>query len=607
MSTPQIKRRLSTGERTVIVALIMIIVQLAFRGWAAAGSWFYSDDFIFLGVTARGEATAQWLFEPHNVHLMPFGLLLAKWVGSAGAFNWALAAAQIIALQLIASLLCWWMLRKVFGDRPGILLALGFYLFSTLSFPTVMWWAAALNQLPHQIAIFGAIGAHFAYLRSRDPRLAALATLFLIFGFASYSKTLILPFVLVAVAFCYFAEGRLLRRAQMTITRHWHAWAMYGAVSVGYLVLYFGRVPRSKVPSWNELWGTLNLSIGEAFGSAVAGGPWQWEVLSLDGGSGPRLFVATSVLLVATSWVAAALLWGFQVLRFKRAGWPALILFPYLALSGFLIASGRTGAFGVDSASLELRYLADLGAIGALCLGLTTMSALGSNQPLVPRGVLRENVTFDRRIVIAVTVVFVTGSIFSSVQYARPWHNSKTMTQRSYIDNARAALKAENVEVADSGVPVDVLWAAAFPRNLVSYVLAPFGNRFSVVDSGTDIKMFGEDGKLTAATVESSPRSKPGPDKGCGYAVATDPVTIKITPVIDFSFWMSISYLAGSDGTLTVEAGANRFEMPVSKGLHTAFVRTLGAYDRVVLTAGQGAALCVDNVNVGLLSPQARQ
>jgi hypothetical protein len=248
-SAPQPRKQLTRGERYVLIALAMILAQLLLRGWAASGSWFYSDDFIFLGATAHGDADTAWLFHPHNVHLMPLGLFLSTLVGHAGAFTWWLAASQIIVMQALASLACWWMLRRLFGDRPGVLIVLAFYLFSPLSFPTVVWWSAALNQLPHQIALFGAVAAHVGYLRTRHLSQAALAGLFLAIGLASYAKAALIPLVLVALAVMYFSSGRPLARLRTALTRYWHAWAIYAVLTVGYLIAYFVKVPSTDRPT----------------------------------------------------------------------------------------------------------------------------------------------------------------------------------------------------------------------------------------------------------------------------------------------------------------------------------------------------------------------
>lgn len=596
-------RRFTAAERLAIIALAMIGMQLIFRGWATAGSWFYSDDFIFIGTSASGNADVDWLFSPHNIHLMPFGLWLSTWVGHIGTFSWLLAAAQILLLQALASLSCWWVLRTLFGDRRGVLVALGFYLFVPMAFPSVLWWSASLNQLPHQIALFGAVAAHVTYLRTRRPSRAVLAGLFLLLGYASYTKTLLLPMLLVLLTLVYFVGGKLLARLRTALVQFWHAWTIYGVLTFGYLAIYLTTVPRSSWPGWQSLSETLDLNIVKSFGPAVLGGPWKWDALGQPGGVGPRLFVATPLALIAISWAVIALFVAYQCLRHRHAWWPLILLVPYLVLNGYLVSSGRSEAFGVGPAALELRYLADLAGVVALCIGLATMPVIGAAQSLEPRTPAILTVTLPRRVMAASAAVFLIGSLVSSVAYARPWHNAARMPQKAYVDNARDALATKRLTLADTTVPDDVLWAAAFPANLTSRVLSPLNDRFTTVKVGTNLLIIGPDGRPVAAAIPGAPRTEPGPEQGCGYAISGGPRTIEIVPVIDFSFWTSINYLSGSDGTAMITAGNTTVEAPIEKGLNTLLVQTTGAFDAVTIAPSSGVSLCVDNINVGPLAP----
>ncbi len=603
-TTTRTRGAMTAGERYVLIALAMILAQLALRTWAASGSWFYSDDLIFIGATAHGDADTAWLFHPHNVHLMPLGLFLSTLVGHAGAFSWWLAASQIIVMQALASLACWWMLRRLFGDRPGVLIALGFFLFSPLSFPTVVWWSASLNQLPHQIALFGAVAAHVGYLRTRHPSQAALAGLFLLIGLASYAKAALIPFVLVVLTVLYFSSGRPVARLHTALTRYWHAWAIYATLTIGYLVAYVIKVPSTARPSVGGTLDTLDLTITQAFAPATLGGPWDWQSLGLLGGVGPRLFVDTPLFLVALSWIVIAAFWTHQALVRRRAWWPLLLLVPYVLLGGLLIAAGRTEAFGATSAGLELRYLADMGGIVALCLGLATMPVIGAWQGVAPRTPRLITVDPPRRLLRAGAAVFLIGSLTSSITYARPWHDEANMPQRAYIDTVRGELGSSPVTVADAGVPEDVLGSVTFPYNQVSRFLAPFGDRIQVTSAGNDLQVFDARGRLADAAVDGDARSGIGPVEGCGYPVNAA-TTIPLIPVLDFPFWMSVNYLAGADGTVTIRAGQTSIEAPVEKGLHVLFVRTAGAYDQVTIEPAGGVGLCIDQISVGALTSAA--
>lgn len=597
---PPLDRR----EWVVIAALALVVVAMAFRLWAVAGSWFYSDDFIFLGDTATGSDTGPWFLEPHNVHFMPFSRWLITLVGHTGTYAWWVAAAQILLLQLAAAVTCWWMLRSLFGDRFGILAPLALYLFSPATVPTTVWWAAAINQLPHQVALMGAVAAHVGYLRTRSPSRAVVTALFLALGYASYTKSVLIPVLLLVLTVCYFASGRLVPRLRETVGRYWHAWALVGALSLAYVWVYVTVAPSSPVPTPSVAFETVDLSVVRSAVPALLGGPWAWQTLGQPGGVGPRLFVGTPLLLVVLAWVALLGLTAWQALQRRRAWWPVAIVLGYAVLSAAVIAVGRATAFGPESAALELRYFADLAAVGALALGLATMPLLGARQSLEPREPALLARPLRRRWVGLTGMVVLVSGLVSSVLYVRPWHESTTMPQVSYIETVRAETADGPRAVLDTGVPDVVLWSAAFPKNLTSRVLAPLGRRLRFVDEGIDLQMVDASGRIVDATVGGGPRNVPGPTPDCGYLVRPGAAgRIPLAPVLDFPFMVSFGYLAAADLPVRVTAGGVVRDLVLDQGVHTAFLPSTGPYDELLVRNDGSAALCVDTVAVGGVEP----
>jgi hypothetical protein len=149
----RVASRLTPSGRVTTAALSLIAVQMLFHGWITSGSWFEWDDYIFLADVARGDADTTWLFHSHFGLFMPVSFLLVKIVGGVG-LSWAAVATQILVLQLLASLACWWMLRTVFGNRLRILVPLAFYLFSPMVPPPHRDFRS--HRVPRQVR------AHFA-------------------------------------------------------------------------------------------------------------------------------------------------------------------------------------------------------------------------------------------------------------------------------------------------------------------------------------------------------------------------------------------------------------------------------------------------------------
>lgn len=599
------RRGFDREELVVLGALGLLIVTTALRAWSAGGSWFYSDDFIFLGDVARGLNTADWYLEPHNVHFMPFSRWLIAWVAAAGTFAWWAAALQIIVLQVVAGVTCWWMLRRLFGDRPGILIALALYLLAPATFPTTVWWAAAINQLPHQIALMGAVAAHVGYLRSSRPSDALVTGLFLLLGYASYTKSILIVPLLLVLTFCYFASGGPVARMRETLGRYWHGWAVLGGLTAAYLWVYLTVAPSSPLPEGSVVAETLDLSIVQSAIPSLLGGPWTWQSLGAPGGVGPRLFTDVSLLAALAAWSVLLGLTIAQSLRWRRAWWPLAIVLGYAVASALIIAVGRSTAFGAGFAGLELRYFADLACVAALGLGLATMPLLGAHQSLERREPAVLTVPLPRRWVALVLAGVLASSLVSSISYVRPWHDSQAMPQEQYVATVRAQSQETAPRLVDTAVPEVVLWSAAFPKNLASHVLAPLGRDLVYVDHGVDPRVLDAQGRIVPAMIDAGPRQALGPDE-CGYLLAPgERREIDLVTVIDFPFTMSLGVLSSARSSIEVTAGTVTREIDLPKGLGTAFQPTGGAFEAVEVENTGFADVCIGPISVGGLVPRS--
>lgn len=625
-------RRLSAAQRVTLIALALILGQLAFRAWATAGSWFMWDDYIFLSDVARGNDGWDWVFHSHYSLFMPVSFLLVKLVGGAG-LSWAVIATQILLMQLLASLTCWWMLRTLFGDRLRILVPLVFYLASPLTMPTVVWWSVAINQLPHHIAICGAVAAHVTYCRSRRLVWAVVATAFLVLGFGSYIKAPLIVVLLVAITFCWFAGGTWRQRAR-TMLSSWPAWALYGASTLAYLWVWqhqqIAAAPRQSC----ELPGAVRTSIVDTLGTGMTGGPWTWRLWTggidpfiaashcvpqvyrgdplLVVGGAPQSLLAPPLFGLILAWVLLLSLVFYRWSRYRNALLSLWFMVPYVGLSAVLVYLGRAGTFGSQVSAREIRYFSDLAIVGAIALGAALMPVIGSVRSVERREEPYLRADLRKPVLAAVALIYLVGSLYSSITYVAPWHETRQareFPERVFMGNVQAALQAMDpddlpVRIADVALPTVVANPVIYPYNLPSRKLAPWSDRIRAVTAGTDISILSDDGHILKATVPDSPRARPGPVEGCGYLVQQARKTVRLVPVIDTLWWMRIDYLAGADGELEVWAGNSRQTVPVERGLHSAYVQTTGAYDSVQLRARGDFTVCVDNVHVGNIQGQ---
>ncbi|QMW67822.1 hypothetical protein H4N58_08185 [Mumia sp. ZJ1417] len=588
---------LSRAQKVTALALALIAGQLLLRAWIVGGSWFFEDDFQFLTDIARGEDDASWYVRPHNVHFMPLSFALVKIVTWGGPFAWWLAALETVVLQAAASLSCWWMLRKLFGDRPLILVPLTFYLFSVLSVPSLTWYAAMINQLPLHTFLFLGMLAHVTYLRTRRYRYALLATLATGLGMLFYVKAIALPMVFGLIALLYFSEGGLRTRFVTVLRRYLWGWLTYGALGVAYLAMYFARMPRGQGIADTEYLALARSMLFDTLGTGLSGLSWSWELLN----DGPRSVTAPSTFLVAVSWMVVVAGWGYLYATRVRALRALVIAVPYLALSYGIIAVGRSGSFGEISGN-EARYLSDATAVLALVLALAMMPLRDAVESSARRDEPLLTVRPSPVVLVAAVAAYVAASVWSSVTYARPWHDGNAV--KDFGLTAIASIEsADRPALADVPVPDEVMWNVNTPYNLPSWMFAPLGDRFTTPETANDLMMLDGDGEVAKAFVAPGITSVPGPVDGCGYALgdADTPVTIPLTgSTIDYSFWMSIGYLAGEDGYAAVSAGDNAYRVHLERGLHTLILPTVGSYDSVSIDAG-GHPVCVDQVTVGTL------
>jgi hypothetical protein len=584
----------TTRQIVIMTAIVMVAVQLVFRAWAIYYGWFYGDDLKFLSEAATTPLSLDYLFTRHQQQLMPGGLLITWLVGQGPAYSWPLAATTILAMQALASAGCVLMLSRLFGWRPGILLPLGLYLFSPLTLGAYMWWAAALNQLPLQIAFFGIICTHLAYVRTRNLRWAAASAAILALGLLFYIKAVVMVPLLALLTVLYFVEGKPVARVRAALARFWPVWVGYALVAGGYLGAYAstGSSPVGTKGDAAYL-ETTDRQVRETLGSTLTGGPWRWlaqgrqDVLAHPPEFAVTLaWLAIAAVVVGTSW--------------RRVGaWRAwALLVAYLVPTVFLTASGRTTLFGPD-VGLYVRYVTDVAVVACLVLGLATMPLRGASERL---RTLDPPVTM-RPLAALGAVAFLIGSVCSSFTYVSFWHADSPAER--YIRAATNDLRPlDSPEVIDEPVPDNLVLAPNAPFNRPSKLLAPLEKSLRPVSSGTDLRMFGTDGQLGSALVTPGIKGRIRPGSDCGVLVSgSDPVSIPMRgTVTNDRWWMSISYLSSRDGEMTVLAGDNRATLPVNEGPHTVFLRTSGPFDQVdIATNTSKLGLCVDTITVGFI------
>jgi hypothetical protein len=593
-SQPPTKRDLVLG-----VAAVLVAVQVALRAWALYPSWFYADDYRLIGQARESTLGLDYLTRPHDSQFMPVGRLLAWVVASQEHLSWGTAATTTVALQLLASAACLWMLVVVFGARWRILFPLCVYLSGAMTLSSLMWWASGLNQLPLQAVLFAAVAAWTTYLRQRRLRWLAVTMLVLAVGLLCYVKTLLVLVVLAYLAVAYFSSGGPLRRPRLVVRRYWPAVVAGFVLGAGFLAYYLAEVPQIETGGNTPVAGDLARSmLGRALPVAMLGGPWRWD------DANPPVSVADPPgAAVAASW-AVLVLGALLLARARRRTGRAWVLFGGYALGAYVLVLTTRAQLVGGVAGLEYRYLADSAGVLTLCVGLATMSVPGAVECSGPRPAARSRWSLPNRPALALLVLLVMSGAFSSVRYVRVWHDDNPGA--SFVAAASSGLRGKGtVDLADAPLPPEVLIAVNAPFDRTSHFVPLFADNVRFPETSSRLAVLDEDGTPRVAVITPTVTSLPGPDPGCGWEVAEGSTTI---PLDGFSgvddTWLRIGYLSSQADSMVVRVGDLSAEASVRRGLGNIFVRAPFGSSRVTLEAPRdGAIVCVGTIEVGPPEP----
>lgn len=582
------------------MALVLIALQVAFRTWAVSGGWFLLDDYQFLSTIARGQDDLDWYLRSHQGHFMPLSFSLVKLVSLAGAYSWTAVTVEVAVLQLLASLAAWWMLRTIFGLRPAAVTLLALYLFLPVTIPSVMWWAVAINQLPHQIALCLLLGAHVQYLRTRRLRWLALSLAAILVGYASYTKIALALPLLALLPLMWFTTGSLGRRILAALRTWWPAWVTHGVLALAYVAIYlnqdgqqsFGHADGGRV----ELAYTF---LVRNLAPTLVGGPLNWWLYR----DTPISYVDPSEAVVVIAWVALAAVVAIAFLARERALRALWLPATYVGISIVLVAVGRgvvIGLMGARSTGEHLQYLSDAAPVLVLGLGGLFLAVPGA----VESSALRRDPLLTRlpgpRLVAAGLVAVLAASAVSTVRYVQPWHDD--FPGRAFVTQGWASLEGDS-PVADDVVPAEVMSPLFGEFTRLRNYFSPFGD-VPVQEAGVDLNLLDLDGNPVPALVDGEPRSTREPER-CAYEASDgEPVTIPIVPIIDSVFWMQVDYSTLVPGDVAVVTGGQRTGVRLEAGEHRLLVRTTDAYDEVTIYPAERQVLCVSAVRVGSLSPE---
>ncbi|MBB5913841.1 hypothetical protein BJY24_002708 [Nocardia transvalensis] len=596
----------------IAVAAVLILIQLAVRGWVAGRGFFYWDDLILAGRSGTYSLLSpDLLLHSHDGHFMPLAFAVAWIVTRIAPLVWTGPVVSLLVLQLAASVAVLRMLVVLdsAGRDPAgrlrrvgwvVLLPLVFYLFCPLSLPSFAWWAAALNALPLQAAMAWVIGDAVLLVRTGARRYALSGTVVLAVGLGFFEKSVVIPFVAFAVAaVAHHVAGD--PGALRTVARHAAPlWAGSAAVLACWAAVFFTVLDTSAARADpGNLWNLLHSATSLGIVPTLLGGPWAWA----------RWLPSTPWAVppdwaVVASWIALGLAVALSIRSRLRVVPVWILVVAYVIAAELPVVLIRGGPDTAAELMQSLRYLADvtvvLAAAGALLLRAPRRAERNGS-----KASFLDNPGLGSRgrgfAVVGLAVAFVVSSLWSTGGFTRLWALSPT---RTYLTNVREGLDAGGPPLLDQEVPWEVLTPLAYPRNMSSAVLAPIAPH-AFADSTPELRMITDTGVIVPAQVWWNRGIPPGPEPGCGYRIGESLAEISLDgPMLDNGWTAQLNYFADRDGRLVVglEHGT-AVSVPVRAGLHTAFVRLVGGGSTVrIASRTPGLELCLGAGPIGVAS-----
>ena len=606
-----------------LAAVGLALAQLMFRGWLCLRGWFVGDDFAFIGhANTMPLWSHEYLIKDYNSHFMPGAFLVVRVLNALWPLNFVPVAILSIALMAAIDVAVFALARELFGLRPAILLPFAAFLFTPLTLPSFLWWSAALNQLPQQLAMASAFFLHARYLRTGRLRYGLGGVGCVVGGLAFSEKTILVIPLLVAFTLLFCVDGGLFARVRSELRQHRSVWISYSVLAVAFLSYYALAVPtpaRAEPTVANLLPLGANV-VGHAVLPALVGGPWTWLRINSNGAvANPNSALLWAVTLSAISLMTVTI----ARTRYAIRGW--VLGLGYLLVNVVLLAVSRASVVGALIGS-EMRYSTDTALVLVICVSLTMLPlrtdlpgravgpTLGSHYAGARDQVLAHELlslapwNWRMQLGAGAICAIVASSVFSSVRFETIWAHNDAKPYFSQVRHDLARAKSP-LTLADVQVPDQIVWTLVYPWNTTKELLAamrPHPRFLGVGQTTSALYVPDGSGALRVAAVVGTVNT-PGPGSGCGWRVTSAGRTIPLrTPTAPWTWTVRVGFLASKASHATLTAGDTTVDVSVKAGLNVVYFVSTGAVAGVrVAGLTTGTALCTDDIQVGTPVPIA--
>lgn len=607
------------GRYVLVTAAALIAVQAVVRGYIKLGGWYMYDDFSFMGRAASLPLwSSEYLLKGWNGHLMPGAFVLVRVLTDLAPVDYRLVAATDLALQAVAGILVYKLLAAMFGRRPAILVPLSLYLFSAITLPAFLWWAAALNQVPGQIAMAAVLLCQVKYHRTGATRYGILGAAAALGGLLFSEKVLLVIPCAGLLTLLWFTGGPPVRRVRRALSEHWRVWLAYLVVVVPYLTFYAVHVeaPTSGATRSTIVVQTVGNALTHAVLPGLFGGPFHWLRLGVGGIADP------SDGIVVGSAIAAALILALSIVRRSRASFAWFVVAGYWLANALLLGITRASIVG-PIIGREYRYSTDVCLIVAVFGSLAFLSlqgdfAKGEVQRLRPRTSLPgpgpssgevnpvgRVIPTERLLATTLCSALIVASLTSTLRFDTVWRNEES---HRFFDTLRTDIRRAGhpVTIADLPFPVTALpepLGAAVSTATFLPALRPHPRILREGDAVERLFTLDDQGHLRAAYIDGY-ANVAGPEGDCGYKVQGSPVTVPLDgTTFPWGWGVRVGYLASAEADTTITAGSVVTKVHILPGVHQLFVMGAGAMHEVGIGGLSSGSLCTNDVAVGSIKP----
>ncbi len=604
-----------------LAALIVCVQALGLALISVSGSW-YLDDLRAMSQAATYNWSAEWLFGAGvgGSHFSPFTRAWFSALNAIAPMNRPLAVAGVLVLQILASAMLWWFLRRLRVPTVGALLILALYCLSPLGLGPVAWTIQAVQFLPVHVGLLIAAHAQLTYQRTGHIRWIPVALLGLCLGLAAWEKTL--PGIVLLLLLAPLWESTRLKALWAWGKSRWLLYVSYAALIACYLAGWRlgGYGTGQSSASSSGIFTTVRVAWTDTIIPGLLGGPWQWRQLSGDTFF-PSIVTDIPVRIAAAVVVALVLVWASSRLGWRRVVWTTGAFVLTSTVSVAMAAVGRSSVYG-ELIGLDPRYTHDVILYAALCAGTALAGAtVHSREAARP---VRQRVTAG-----VVGVIALALTINSLVAFTAIWSQNPV---GAFLAEAEATVPLAGRPTLDSRVPNSVLDTVLFDTfSYASVVLKPIRPNLPFGRTGPQTGFVDERGRYVSGTYRALATAPRGQIPSCRTNLSTatrlsaefplmspvphqEGLTVQIDTLAGRSVPWNVEVFDGAQWKQAAPALPANPRQPVPWNAAPAGLvssnfllpRTRVTAVRITTSPPGSDVLCVLDVSVGIAAPSAR-